>query len=132
MKISYKWLKEYVDIDLTPEELAELLTMHSFEVEGIIHQDAGLDGVVVGEVLEKEKHPDADKLSVVKVRISADEISEIVCGAPNIEVGQKVLVATLGSEIPCGLKIEKRKVRGIESSGMVCAEDELGLGKNHE
>ena len=132
MKISYKWLKEYVDINVTPEKLAELLTMHSFEIEEIIYQGKGLENVVVGEVLEKEKHPDADKLSVVKVKINSKEISEIVCGAPNIDVGQKVLVAKLGAEIPCGLKIEKRKVRGVESSGMVCAEDELGLGENHE
>ncbi len=132
MKISYNWLKEYVEIQVTPEKLAELLTMHSFEVEEIIHQGKGLEDVVVGEVLEKEKHPDADKLSVVKVKISSDESSEIVCGAPNIEVGQKVLVAKLGAEIPCGLKIEKRKVRGVQSCGMVCAEDELGLGDDHE
>ncbi|MCK4919182.1 MAG: phenylalanine--tRNA ligase subunit beta [Candidatus Pacebacteria bacterium] len=132
MKISYKWLEEYVDINVTPEKLAELLTMHCFEVENIIYQGKGLEDVVVGEVLEKEKHPDADKLSVVKVKISDNEISEIVCGAPNIAIGQKVLVAKLGAEIPCGLKIEKRKVRGVESSGMVCAEDELGLGENHE
>ncbi|MCK5084978.1 MAG: phenylalanine--tRNA ligase subunit beta, partial [Candidatus Pacebacteria bacterium] len=132
MKISYNWLKEYVDINVTPEELAEKLTMHSFEVENVIYQGEGLDGVVVGEVLEKEKHPDADKLSVVKVKISEDEVLEIVCGAPNIDVGQKVLVAMLGAEIPCGLKIEKRKVRGVESCGMVCAEDELGFGENHD
>ena len=132
MKISYNWLKEYVDINISPEDLAEKLTMHSFEVENIIYQGEGLDGVVVGEILEKEKHPDADKLSVVKVKISEDEILEIVCGAPNIDIGQKVLVAILGAEIPCGLKIEKRKVRGVESCGMVCAEDELGLGENHD
>ncbi len=143
MKISYNWLKEYVDISITPEKLAELLTMHSFEVENIINQGEGLDGVVVGEILEIKKHPNADKLSVVKVNIGSRGLApvateakplllEIVCGAPNIDVGQKVLVAKLGAEIPCGLKIEKRKVRGVESCGMVCAEDELGLGENHE
>lgn len=132
MKISYNWLKEYVDIKITPEKLAELLTMHSFEVENIIYQGKGLENVVVGEVLEKKKHPDADKLSIVKVKISETEIFEIVCGALNIEAGQKVAVALVGAQLPCGLKIEKRKVRGVESCGMVCAEDELGLGKNHE
>jgi len=143
MKISYNWLKEFVDVNLTPEEVAEKLTMHSFEVENIIYQGEGLDGVVVGEVLEKEKHPDADKLSVVKVKIMEEggrtskvevgpPILEIVCGAPNIDIKQKVLVALAGAELPCGLKIEKRKVRGIYSCGMVCAEDELGLGNIHE
>ncbi len=131
MKISYNWLKEYVDINVTPEELAEALTMHSFEVENIIYQGKGLDNVVVGEVLEKEKHPNADKLSVVKVKISETEILEIVCGAPNIDMGQKVLVALVGAKLPKGMVIEKRKVRGVESCGMVCAEDELGLGNDH-
>ncbi|MCK5476240.1 MAG: phenylalanine--tRNA ligase subunit beta [Candidatus Pacebacteria bacterium] len=131
MKISYNWLKEFVDINISPEDLAEKLTMRSFEVENIIYQGEGLDGVVVGEVIEKEKHPDADKLSIVKVKIGGSEVLEIVCGAPNIKTGQKVLVAKLGAEIPCGLKIEKRKVRGVESCGMVCAEDELGLGDDH-
>lgn len=131
MKISYKWLKEYVDIKISPEKLAELLTMHSFEVENIIYQGRELENVVVGEVLEKKKHPSADKLSIVEVKISETEILEIVCGAPNIEVGQKVAVALVGAQLPCGLKIEKRKVRGVESNGMVCAEDELRLGDGH-
>lgn len=131
MKISYNWLKEYVDIDVTPEKLAELLTMHSFEVEGVTIQGKGLENVIVGEVLEKKKHPDADKLNIVKVRVGETEPLEIVCGAPNIDVGQKVPVALLGAELPCGLKIEKRKVRGVYSCGMVCAEDELGLSDNH-
>ncbi len=131
MKISYNWLKEYVDINVTPEKLAELFTMHSFEVENVIYQGKGLENVVVGEVLEKKKHPDADKLNIVKVKVGEGEPLEIVCGAPNIEVGQKVPVALLGADLPCGLKIEKRKVRGVYSCGMVCAEDELGLGDAH-
>ena len=131
MKISFNWLKEYVDINVTPEKLAELFTMHSFEVESVTVQGKGLENVVVGEVLEKKKHPDADKLNVVKVKVGEGEPLEIVCGAPNIEVGQKVPVALLGAELPCGLKIEKRKVRGVYSCGMVCAEDELGLGDVH-
>ncbi|MBW6440421.1 phenylalanine--tRNA ligase subunit beta [Patescibacteria group bacterium] len=136
MKISYKWLKECVDVDLTPEELAEVLTMHSFEVENIIYQGKGLDNVVVGEVLAKEMHPDADNLSIVKVNVVATGAKPlqlcIVCGASNINVGQKVAVALVGAKLPSGMIIEKRKVRGVESCGMVCAEDELGLGKNHE
>ncbi|MFA6896824.1 MAG: phenylalanine--tRNA ligase subunit beta [Patescibacteria group bacterium] len=132
MKISYKWLQEYVAIDKTPEELAELLTAHSFEVESVQKLGAGLDGVVVGEVVFREKHPDADKLSVTKVKISDTETLDIVCGAPNVEVGQKVAVALVGAELPNGMKIEERKVRGEKSCGMICAEDELELGKSHE
>jgi len=132
MKISYNWLKEYVDINVTAEKLAELLTMHSFEVENIIYQGEGLKSVVVGEVLEIEKHPDADKLNLVKVDVGENKILDIVCGAPNVEAGQKVAVALVGAELPDEFKIEKRKVRGVESYGMICAEDELGLGENHE
>ncbi len=146
MKISYNWLKEFVDVKLTPEKLAEKLTMHSFEVENIIYQGKELENIVVGEVLEKEKHPNADRLSVVKVKIrkeggwtsKEDEIEvgppvlKIVCGAPNVDVKQKVLVALVGAKLPNGMVIEKRKVRGVESCGMVCAEDELGLSDNHK
>jgi len=131
MKISYNWLKEYVDINIAPEKLAELFTMHSFEVESLTVQGKGLENVVVGEVLEKKKHPDADKLNIVKIRVDEGAPLEIVCGAPNIDIGQKVPVALLGAELPCGLKIEKRKVRGVYSCGMVCAEDELGISDNH-
>ena len=172
MKISYNWLREYVDINISPEKLAELLTMHSFEVENIIYQGEGLNSVVVGEVLEIKKHPDADKLNLVKVdvgqglslrgvelsdseterrsnpvttcnesnhgiaaslcRAPRNDTLDIVCGAPNVEDGQKVAVALVGAELPGEFKIEKRKVRGVESYGMICAEDELGLGENHE
>lgn len=131
MKISYNWLKEFVDIKISPEKLAELLTMRSFEVENIIYQGKGLENVVVGEVLEKKKHPNADKLNVVKVKTNNGRPLEIVCGAPNIEAGQKVAVALIGAELSCGLKIEKRKIRDVESCGMICAEDELGLGDEH-
>lgn len=132
MKISYKWLQEYVTIDKTPEELAELLTAHAFEVESVQKLGAGLENVTVGEVVFKEKHPDADKLSVTKVKVSESEILDIVCGAPNVAVGQKVAVALVGAFLPNGMKIEERKVRGENSCGMICAEDELGLGKSHE
>ena len=132
MKISYNWLKEFVDINISPEKLAEVLTMRSFEVEEIIYQGEGLDNVVVGEVLEVTKHPDADRLNLVKVKVGKDKILDIVCGAPNVEVRQKVAVALVGAELPGEFKIEKRKVRGIESCGMICAEDELRLGETHE
>ena len=120
--------------------------MRSFEVEEIIYQGEGLDGVVVGEILEIKKHPNADKLNLVKVNVGdfggstsgvevkppKSAILNIVCGAPNVEVGQKVAVALVGAELPGGFKIEKRKVRGVESSGMICAEDELGIGDEHK
>ncbi len=132
MKISYNWLKEFVEINIPPEKLAEVLTMRSFEVEEIIYQGEGLDRVVVGEILEIKKHPNADKLNLVKVNIGENKILDIVCGAPNVEIGQKVAVALVGAELPGGFKIEKRKVRGVESCGMICAEDELGIGDEHK
>ena len=132
MKISYNWLKEFVEINISPEKLAGVLTMRSFEVENIIHQGEGLDNVMVGEILEIKKHPDADKLNLVKVDVGENKILEVVCGAPNVEIKQKVAVALVGTELLNGMKIEKRKVRGIESCGMICAEDELGLGEDHE
>ena len=132
MRISYKWLKDFVEIDKTPAELAELLTKRSFEVESVMPLGAGLDNVVVGEVISRDKHPDADKLSITKVKVSESETLDIVCGAPNVTAGQKVAVALVGAELPNGMKIEERKVRGEMSRGMICAEDELGLGKSHE
>jgi phenylalanyl-tRNA synthetase beta chain len=132
MKVSYKWLQEFVAIDKSPEELAELLTMHAFEVESVEKAGAGLDKVVVGEVLSREKHPGADKLSVTKVKVSAEETLPIVCGAPNVAVGQKVAVALVGAMLPNGISIAERSVRGEVSMGMICAEDELGLGQSHE
>ncbi len=132
MKISYNWLKEFVEINIPPEKLAEVLTMRSFEVEEIIYQGEGLDRVVVGEILEVKEHSDADRLNLVKVNVDKDKILDIVCGAPNVEIGQKVAVALVGAELPGGFKIEKRKVRGVESCGMICAEDELGIGDEHK
>jgi phenylalanyl-tRNA synthetase beta chain len=98
----------------------------------IAAQPAGkLDKVVVGEVISKEKHPGADRLSLTKVKISETETLDIVCGAPNVEAGQKVAVALVGAVLPGGMRIEEREVRGVKSSGMICAEDELGLGTSH-
>jgi phenylalanyl-tRNA synthetase beta chain len=132
MNISYKWLKKFVNIERTPEEIVAKLTACSFEVENILKQGEGLEKVVVGEVVSKEKHPDADKLSLTKVKVSESDVLDIVCGAPNVEVGQKVAVALVGAKIPCGLEIQERTVRGAKSCGMICAEDELGLGSSHE
>ncbi len=139
MKISYNWLKEYVNIDLSPEEASVILTDTGLEVEGLHKIEGvkgGLNGVVVGEVLTCEKHPDADRLNVTTVNVGGEEPLQIVCGAPNVAVGQKVIVATVGCtlyptpEEP--FKIKKSKIRGVESFGMICAEDELGLGKSHD
>lgn len=139
MKISYNWLKQYVDFALTPTDLGEVLTGVGLEVEDVIPFETvqgGLEGVVIGEVLECGKHPDADKLSVTKVNVGAGDPLQIVCGAPNVAAGQKVVVALVGSTLyPSGssekLAIKKAKIRGVESLGMICAEDELGLSDNH-
>ena len=138
MKISYNWLKQYVDFNLTPKDLGEVLTGVGLEVEDITLFETvqgGLDGVVAGEVIECGKHPDADKLSVTKVDVGTGELLQIVCGAPNVSAGQKVLVGLVGSTLyPAKgdkLQIKKAKIRGVESFGMICAEDELGLGESH-
>ncbi|MFO7722296.1 MAG: phenylalanine--tRNA ligase subunit beta [Bacteroidales bacterium] len=139
MKISCNWLTTYVDTGLTPEEIAEVLTSTGLEVEGIHPWESirgGLTGVVIGEVLSCEKHPDADKLTVCKVDVAAGELLNIVCGAPNVAPGQKVPVAMVGATLypfgqEEGFTIKKAKIRGIESVGMICAEDELGIGASH-
>lgn len=138
MKISYNWLKTYIQTDLSPVEMGEILTQTGLEVEGIEKIEAvkgGLEGVVIGEVLTCEKHPDADKLKITTVDVGT-EILQIVCGASNVAVGQKVPVATVGCTLypkpDEAFKIKLSKIRGIESQGMICAEDELGIGTSHE
>lgn len=139
MKISYNWLKNYLDFNLTPKDLAEVLTGVGLEVEDITTYETikgGLEGVVIGEVVECTKHPAADKLSVTKVDTGTGELLQIVCGAPNVAAGQKVVVALVGATLcPAGgekLTIKKAKIRSVESYGMICAEDELGLSNQHE
>lgn len=139
MKISYNWLKSLIDINQSAEEVAELLTSSGLEVEGIEAFESikgGLQGIVIGEVVEKEKHPDADKLSLTKVNVGGPELLSIVCGAPNVASGQKVLVATIGAKLyPTSgesFEIKKSKIRGAVSEGMICAEDEIGLGSSHD
>lgn len=138
MKISYNWLRQYIDTKLDAEEVAGVLTSIGLEVESVETIESipgGLKGVVVGEVVECVKHPDADKLSLTKVDLGNGEPVQIVCGAPNVAIGQKVLVATVGTKLfPKGgdsFNIKKSKIRGEESNGMICAEDELGLGESH-
>jgi phenylalanyl-tRNA synthetase beta chain len=138
MKVSYKWLKNYLDIAFTPEEVAEMLTTIGLEVEGVEASEAvrgGLQGVVVGHVTECSKHPDADKLSVTMVNIGDEQPLQIVCGAPNVAAGLKVLVATIGTTLYPGeeepFKIKKGKIRGVESHGMICSSAELNLSDDH-
>ncbi|WP_308993620.1 phenylalanine--tRNA ligase subunit beta [Mariniflexile litorale] len=139
MKISYNWLKQFIKIDWTPEQAGELLTDLGLEVEGIESYQSvkgGLEGIVVGEVLTCVPHPNADKLSITTVNIGSETPLQIVCGAPNVAAGQKVPVATIGTtlytETGEAWTIKKGKIRGEESHGMICAEDELGLGKSHD
>lgn len=139
MNISYNWLKTIIDIDLSAEELESYLTNSGLEVEKVIERKAGngnLDGLVVGQVIDKQKHPNADRLSVTKVTIGGEEILPIVCGAPNVAKGQKVVIAPVGTILkPTGgseFKIKEAKIRGELSKGMICAEDEIGLGDDHD
>ncbi len=139
MKISINWLKEYVETNSQPEEISEILTNLGLEVEKLLLFESvkgGLNGVVAGKVLECGKHPDADRLKVTSIDLGDNVISEIVCGAPNIEKGQIVPVAKVGCKIYTSdgteIKIKKSKIRGVVSNGMVCAEDEIGLGQSHD
>ena len=138
MNISYKWLKRYIDFDLSPKDLAAVLTSVGLEcdtVEEVESIRGGLRGVVIGKVLTCEPHPDSDHLHVTTVDLGGDKPEQIVCGAPNVAAGQTVVVATVGTILYDGdkeIKIKKSKIRGVESMGMICAEDELGLGASHE
>lgn len=138
MKISYNWLKQYISTELTVSEISELLTDIGLEVESIEEFEpikGGLKGIVVGKVLNCVKHPDADRLHVTKVNIGQAEHLQIVCGAPNVAEGQTVLVATIGTKLyskdGSDFEIKRSKIRGLPSEGMICAEDELGLGNSH-
>jgi phenylalanyl-tRNA synthetase beta chain len=128
MFVSYKWLAEYVDLSgITPDELAEKITRSGIEVEGVDVLDEGMKGVVIGHVVEKEQHPDADKLNKCQVDLGNGEIVQIICGAKNVDKGQKVAVATVGAVLPGNFKIKKAKLRGEVSNGMICSLQELGI-----
>ncbi|MEI6857693.1 phenylalanine--tRNA ligase subunit beta [Psychrilyobacter sp.] len=128
MLISLEWLKEYVDINEDVKELENALTMIGQEVESIEEQGQHLENVVVGHVVEYSQHPDADKLSLLKVNIGEEALLQIICGAPNHKLGDKVIVAKIGAVLPGNFKIKKSKIRGVESCGMLCSEAELGMG----
>lgn len=138
MNISYNWLKEYVDFDLTPEEVAAALTSIGLETGGVEEVQTikgGLEGLVVGEVLTCEPHPNSDHMHITTVNLGQGESVQIVCGAANVAAGQKVIVATLGTKLYDGdecFTIKKSKLRGVESNGMICAEDEIGVGTSHD
>ncbi|MET3290675.1 UNVERIFIED_CONTAM: phenylalanyl-tRNA synthetase beta chain [Brevibacillus sp. OAP136] len=128
MKVSYNWLADYVDLTgVTPNQLAELLTRSGIEVEGVESRNGGVSNVVVGYVKERSKHPDADRLNVCIVDAGQGEDLQIVCGAPNVDKGQKVPVALIGAKLPGGLAIKRSKLRGVESQGMICSAKELGI-----
>ena len=134
MKLSYNWLKEYLKCDLTPQQIADAMTSIGIEVDGVEEEEqipGGLAGVVVARVLTCEAHPDSDHLHVTTVDDGSPEPVPVVCGAPNVAAGQKVLFARIGTVLPGDFKIKKSKIRGIESFGMICAEDELGIGTDH-
>jgi phenylalanyl-tRNA synthetase beta chain len=139
MKISYSWLNNYINKEVDSELIADVLTDCGLEVEGVEKIQTikgGLEGLIVGEILSKEKHPEADRLNLTKVNVGNGELLNIVCGAPNVEKGQKVIVATVGTKLyPTeggDFKIKKSKIRGQVSEGMICAEDEIGLGNSHD
>ena len=138
MTISYNWLCDYLPERIEPEKLSRILTSIGLEVESLEKHESikgGLQGLIIGEVLEAEQHPNADKLRLTKVDVGSTEPLQIVCGAPNVAAGQKVVVATVGTTIypltgdPLTMKVAK--IRGVESHGMICAEDEIGIGESH-
>lgn len=138
MNISYKWLRRYIGFELNPKELAAVLTSVGLECDTVTEVESirgGLRGVVIGKVLTCVDHPDSDHLHVTTVDLGGESPEQIVCGAPNVAAGQTVVVATVGTTLYDGdkeIKIKKSKIRGVESMGMICAEDELGLGASHD
>ena len=128
MKFAVSWLEEWVDPGLSPEELARRITMAGLEVESVESDGEGLDGVIVAEVIEAGKHPDADRLSVCKVSTGEGDPLEVVCGAPNVAPGMKTPLAVPGTKLPNGVKLRRSKIRGVVSNGMLCSAIELGLG----
>src|SRR3984893_211564 len=132
MKVTYRWLQDFTPISVSPTELAAQLTMAGLEVESLSIVAPPFSGVVVGEVLECGRHPDAEKLSLCQVTTDGENRLEIVCGAKNVRAGLKVAVAMVGAQLPNGVHIKRAKLRGRESNGMLCSARELGLGDEHD
>src|SRR5271157_1076777 len=129
MLVSLNWLKEFVKIDLSAEEIAELLTMGGIEVESVTHAGAGLEGILTAKIEEISHHPSSDKLSLAHISTETKKF-QVVCGAPNIRVDQIVPYAGPGAILPSGDRIEERQIKGVSSPGMLCSEKELGLGED--
>ena len=132
MKIAESWLREWVDPDLDTETLGHRLTMLGLELDGLERAGEGLDGVIVGEVLDVAPHPDADRLRICRVASGNGDPVDVVCGAPNVTVGMKSPLATPGVRLPNGIKLRKSKIRGVVSNGMLCSAVELGLGEESD
>ena len=132
MNISTRWIREWANPDVGDSELSEKLTMAGLEVDRIAPVAPAFEGLVVGHVVNCEKHPNADKLSLCEIDIGDGSNLQIICGAPNVKKDLKVVVATVGSVLPSGLKIKRAKLRGVESNGMLCSESEIGLSESHE
>ncbi|HGE73174.1 TPA: phenylalanine--tRNA ligase subunit beta, partial [Candidatus Poribacteria bacterium] len=132
MLVSLEWLKEYVDVDISPSELAEKLTMVGLEVKSLTSKSTkGLDKVLVGKIVSQKKHPNADKLTICEVDIGTGENLSVICGAPNAKVGMLSPIALIGAELPNGMKIEPVTIRGVSSYGMLCSERELNISDDH-
>ena len=132
MNASYQWLKDFVDMDMSPAELRDLLTMRCATVDDVVQLRQDLSDIVIGRVVEAGRHPNSDHLWVTKVDSGKGVLHDVVCGAPNVTVGTLYPFAPVGSTLPGGLKIEKRKIRGEVSEGMLCSARELGLGTDHQ
>lgn len=132
MLVPLSWLQDYIDLPESVEELRDLLTYSGLEVEGVETHGADFNGLVVAEIIAVDPHPDADKLTLCTVKLNDQDRQQVVCGAPNVRVGLKTIYAPVGAELPNGLKLKKAKIRGVESLGMLCAEDELGLSNDHQ
>ena len=135
MKISYNWLKDYLKCDLSAAQTADALTSIGLEVDSVEQVESvpgGLAGVIVAEVVECYDHPDSDHLHITKLNTGEGDLLQVVCGAPNVAAGQKVLLATVGTVLGGDFKIKKSRIRGVDSFGMICAEDELGIGTSHD
>src|SRR4051812_1545557 len=131
MKISLKWLNDYVALPKSVDDLARKLTMAGLEIEGIERPGNALKGIVVAQIKESKQHPNADKLSVTQIDRGDGQLLQVVCGAKNFKVGDKVPLATVGATLPNGTSISKAALRGVESSGMLCSARELGLSEDH-
>jgi phenylalanyl-tRNA synthetase beta chain len=132
MNISTRWIREWANPDVSDSELSEKLTMAGLEVDRIAPVAPPFEGLVVGHVVNCDKHPNADKLSLCEIDIGDGSNLQIICGAPNVRKDLKVVVATVGSVLPSKLKIKRAKLRGVESNGMLCSESEIGLSESHE